>query len=460
MVAIVTQKLKKQLLDTLKSDIAGASNRYYMGVGRSEQWDSADTVVTPTSAFKDERDFRLGWQSIKQITDVSYVIPRYNWTNGTVYNAWDDDLSGTPSNAYYVLTEDNQVYMCLKQGRTAAGITVASTVKPTGTKTIPIRTSDGYVWKFMYSLTGETSSKYLSANFLPVQVQTDSSGSPSISATAALQAAVQEAATGGQVLGVSVTNGGTGFTSAPSVTIRGNGTGASATAFVSGGAIVKVELDSNQDSCMSMGNGYNYADVTLTGGGGSGAELRVIIGPDSGLGYNAINDLRSSSLMFNVKPEGAEGGDWIVNNQDYRQIALIKNPKNNGTPDSDYTASTGRVLRYLLLTSAGDAATFTRDVTITGSNSGAKAVIDDIDSDKLYAHQTETTGFGVFNEGEPITGGGGTGTLVSAGADADSDAFYNDDVNRFSGDILYIENRAAVARTADQTEDIKVIITL
>ena len=37
---------------------------------------------------------------------------------------------------------------------------------------------------------------------------------------------------------------------------------------------------------------------------------------------------------------------------------------------------------------------------------------------------------------------------------------YNDDVNRFSGDILYIENRAAVARTASQTEDIKVIITL
>jgi len=460
MAAIVTNRLKKQLLDTVYDEITNATDRYYVGVGRSEQWDSADTVVDPTNSLRSERNFRLSMQSVKSVADVSYVIPRYNWSTGTVYNAWDDDLSGTPSNAYYVLTEDNQVYACLKQGRTAAGVAVASTVKPTGSKVKPFRTSDGYVWKYMYGLSGATSSKFLSANFLPVQFITDSSGSPSINAIQAQQAAVQEAASKGQILGIVVTNGGTGFTSTPTINIRGNGTGAAATAFVSGGSVVKIEMDSSADSGMTMGHSYDYADITLTGGGGSGVETRVIIGPDSGMGYNAIKDLRSSSLMFNVKPSGAEGGDWIVNDQDYRQVGLIKNPKDNDTPDSDYTASTGKVLRYLLLTSPADAATFSRDVTITGSNSGAQAVIDDIDSDKLYAHQSETTGFAAFNEGEPITGGGSTGTLVSAGVDADSDAFYDDDVNRFSGELLYLENRAAVARTADQTEDIKVIITL
>ena len=460
MAAIVTNRLKKQLLDTLFDEVNGNTERYYIGVGRSEQWDSSDTVVDPTNSLRTERNLRLAMQSVKKVADVSYVVTRYNWSSGTTYNSWDDDLSGVPSNAYYVLTEDNQVYLCLQTGKTAAGVAVASTVKPTGSKTRPFKTSDGYVWKFMYGVSGANSSKFASANFTPVQFITDSSGDPALNSIDAQQATVQEAASKGQIINVQVTDGGTGYTSAPTIAFRGNGTGAAATAFVSGGSVVKIEMDSSADSGMTMGHGYDFADIVLTGGGGSGCTTRPILGPDSGLGYNAINDLKSSSLMFNIKPEGAEGDDWIVNDQDYRQVTLIKNPKQNNTGDSDLTATTGRVLRYLQVTSNADAATFTRDVTITGSNSGAKALIDDIDSDRIYAHQSEATGFASFNEGEPVTGGGSTATLLASGSDADSDAFYDDDVNRFSGDILYVENRAAVARTADQTEDIKVIITL
>ena len=460
MAAIVTNRLKKQLLDTLFDDVSTSASNYYVGVGRSEQWDSSDTVVDPTNSLRSERNLRLAMQSVKKVADVSYVITRYNWSSGTTYNSWDDDLSGVPSNAYYVLTEDNQVYICLQTGKNSSGTAVASTVKPTGSSTKPFKTSDGYIWKFMYGVSGANSSKFASANFTPVQFITDSSGDASLNSIEVQQATVQEAASKGQILNVQVTTGGTGYTSAPTIAFRGNGSGAAATAFVSGGAVVKIEMDSSSDSGIAMGHSYDFADVVLTGGGGSGCTTRPIIGPDSGLGYNPINDLRSSSLMFNVKPEGAENGDWIVNDQDYRQVALIKGPNKTNTADSDFTATTGRVLRYLQVTSNADAATFSRDVTITGSNSGAKALIDDIDSDKIYAHQSEATGFASFNEGEPITGGGSTATLLSAGSDADSDAFYDDDVNRFSGDILYIENRAAVARTADQTEDIKVIITL
>lgn len=458
MVAIVTNSLKKQLLDTVYDDLTDGTNTYYIGVGRSEQWDSSDTVPNPENSLKDERDFRLSMQSVKKVADVSFTIPRYNWTNGTVYNAWDDDLSGTPSNGYYVLTEDNQVYVCLRQGRTAAGVAVQSTIKPTGTKSIPFRTSDGYIWKFMYALSGATSSKFLSANYMPVQYIAESSGDPALSVIDAQQAAIKEVSTAGQILGAVVTNGGTGYTAAPTITISGDGFNAAATAFVSNGSIVKIELDSNQDSCMTMGYGYNYASLSFTGGGGSGAVARAIIGPDSGMGANPIKDFNSSSLMFNVKPSGVENDDWLVNDQDYRQIGLIRNPKDYD--DSAYTATSGRALRYLELTSPTDAGTFTRDVTITGGTSGAKAVIDDIDSDRLYAHQNEVTGFVKFLEGEQVTGGAATGTLSAAGDDADSDAFYNDDVNRFTGDLLYLENRAAIARTADQTEDLKVIITL
>lgn len=458
MAATVTDKLKYQLLNTLYDEVEQATNRYYVAIGRSEAWDSAETVPTPNNSFREIRNFKLSAQSIKQVTDVSFVIPRYNWVNGTIYQAWDDNLSGTPSNAYYVLTEDNQVYVCLKQGKNSLGIAVQSTEKPSSTDAVPFKMADGYVWKFMYSLSGATSAKFLSANFMPVTKIQDSSGSPLLTATEREQATIQEASTGGQILGLSITNQGNGYTSAPTVTILGNGTGASATATVSGGRLINIELDSSLDSALTFGRGYDYASVSITGGGGSGATARAIISSDSGIGGNPIADFKSSSLMFNVKPSGTENGDFIVANQDFRQIALMKRPlKYDGT---DYTNNTGRLLRYLLVTSVGDAETFSRDVTLTGATSGATAILDDIDSDRLYAHQTEDTGFLTFNEGETITGGGQTATLISAGYDGDSDAFTNDDVERFTNDIIYIENRAPVERTLTQTEDIKAVITL
>ena len=456
--AIVTNKLKHQLLDTLYNEVSNATNRYYVAIGRSEVWDSAETVPTPTNTLRSVRNFRLSAQSIKQVTDVSFVIPRYNWVNGTVYQAWDDNLSGTPSNAYYVLTEDNQVYVCLRQGKDNNNQPAQSVEKPSSTSTKPFKMADGYVWKFMYSLSGATSAKFLSANFMPVEKVLDSSGSSSITTTQQEQAGIQEAATAGQILGVKLTDAGNGYTSAPTVTIVGNGTGASATATVSGGRITNIELDSSTDSALTFGHGYDYASISITGGGGTGGEARAIISSDSGIGGNPIVDFASSSLMFNVKPSGTENGDFIVANQDFRQIALIKTPKKYN--DSDYTNNTGRLLRYMLVTSVGDAEAFSRDVTLTGATSGAKAILDDIDSDKLYAHQTEATGFTTFNEGETITGGGQSATLVSGGYDVDSDAFTNDDVNRFTYDVIYIENRAPVERTLTQTEDIKAVITL
>ena len=51
-------------------------------------------------------------------------------------------------------------------------------------------------------------------------------------------------------------------------------------------------------------------------------------------------------------------------------------------------------------------------------------------------------------------------TLVAEAADADSDAFTLDDVRKTSGQVLYIENRAPVVRSATQTEDIKIVLTL
>ena len=78
------------------------------------------------------------------------------------------------------------------------------------------------------------------------------------------------AADAGTITGFTVSAGGTGYTSAPTVTIvGGNGTGATATATVAGGAVTAVTLG-------SAGSGYTQApSVAFSGGGGTGAAATV-----------------------------------------------------------------------------------------------------------------------------------------------------------------------------------------
>ena len=467
MPAIITDPFKKILTQNIFDEVTNNTNRYYIGIGKSEPWDSSEAVPDPTNNPRTIRNLRAGLQSIKSASDVSYVIPRYNWSSGSVYQAYDDNFTGIPdTNPYAVMTEDNQVYIVLQQGKTATGAATTSTIKPTGTSTKPFKTSDGYVWKFLYSLAAARASAFLSANFLPVEKILDSArvneltGTTTLSVLEIQHALVQDSAVPGQIIGIKVTNGGSGYTSTPTITINGDGVRATATATVSGGAVTKIELDSSTDSAISMGQGYNFASVEITSGGGSGAAARAILGPKAGLGADARDDLRSNSLMFNSKPNGIEDSNFIIG-QDFRQVALIRDPRHTSDSANDgppFTTSSGKVLRFLKL--AADANASFLDTTITGGTSGAKALVDEVDSDRLYFHQSEATGFKAFTEGETITGGGTSGTLIEEGIDADSDAFTRDDVDKLSGNILYIENRAPVTRAANQQEDIKVVISL
>jgi hypothetical protein len=67
---------------------------------------------------------------------------------------------------------------------------------------------------------------------------------------------------------IEVLTGGSGYVSTPSVTIDGDGTGASARALIVNGAIKRIEVT-------NPGTGYTSATVIISGGGGSGAVVRA-----------------------------------------------------------------------------------------------------------------------------------------------------------------------------------------
>lgn len=443
-------------MQSLINDVQDSANYYYIGIGRSEDWDSSDTAPTPVNTIREQRKFRQSIQSIKSASDVSFVVPRHNWSSGTIYSSWSDNTAGYPVRPYYVITENNAVYVCLKTGRDAAGNAVASTVEPSGTLTRAFKTSDGYIWKFLYSISTAEANRYLSANYQPIRfiVSTDSAST----ANEIEQKGIQDAAVAGEIIRVDVIAGGTGYTAAPTISIVGDGDSAEAFARISGGTIVGIDMDSNGSGILRYGSGYNEANIVISGGGGSGASARPVFGPQNGLGADPRDDLKATAVMFNTKPAGTENGDFITNN-DFRQVALIKNPKVPLT-DSDFSAGTAIAMHSLKFSSVSVA--FTPDRTIQGGTSSARAIVDDFDSDTLYYHQSEETGFASFTEGETVSevDGSGSGVLDSAGVDGDTRAFEYGEINRYSGEILYIDNRAAIDRATDQTEDIKVIIQL
>ena len=461
MAAIITQDLKKQVIEYIFDDITdSAGAKYYIGIGKSDQWNDSDVATTPEQTEREIRNFRLGIQSMKRVADFSFVVPRNNWISSTTYSAYNDNLGGHTVIPYYVMTDTNAVYLCVRQGRNALGIAVASTVKPTGVDITTKTYADGYAWKFLYTITTPNLSAFLAANYHPVlsQGKLDSDGSGNVTSLSQLveQKGIQNAAINNSLAGVQLLTGGAGYTGTPTVTIKGNGTGARAIATVSGGAVTKIEMDESAGTLV-LGSGYNYAEAVLSGGSPTtAATARVRLSPKGGFGKDPRNDLRSRAIMFNTKPSGAEttgdSSEFIIGAA-FRQIGIIRNPLDSA--DVAFTATAGNSLNRLKMSPA-TGLSFTIGSTLTGGTSAAKAIIDRKDSDELYYHQTEATGFISFSQGEGVADSdGNTGTLLNT-----TSFSLKPKAMPFTGDLLYVENRASVLRAADQTEDIKVIIEI
>jgi len=447
MVAIITDRVKNQLVNSLLTEFEDSSNRYYIALGASEAWDSTDTPPTPTNTEREIRQFRYKMQSIKAVLDTSLVVTRYNWSSGTTYQQYNDNSVGQAAR-YYVITDENNVYVCVRQGKDSNGNAVTSTVQPTSTSATTLTVlDDGYVWKYLYTISAGDATRFLTANFMPIQLIDSAQPSDAYYA----QYLVQQAANPKQIVGYRVTDAGSGFTSAPTITVVGNGSGAHARAVItSSNTIGAVEVDESAGG-FPFGTGYDYANVTISGGGGTGASIVPVFSAPSGLGADPTRDLRARAVNFNVLADGNEEGVFVTGN-DFRQLALLKNPLQYDSTAA-FTGNTALALKQMKLSASDN---FQADQTITGASSSAKAVIDFYDdSNTIWYHQNETTGFKPFTDGEIVT----TAT-ATANRTADS-ASVNPGFDAYSGEMLYIDNRnLSVTRSTDQTEDVKIIIQL
>jgi hypothetical protein len=92
----------------------------------------------------------------------------------------------------------------------------------------------------------------------------------------------------GPISGVTLTNPGAGYTSAPTVAITGNGTGATATATVANGIVTGVTITNG-------GSGYTSATVTFSGGGATTQAAGFAM--SDGWGFNPAKGNYSESVI-------------------------------------------------------------------------------------------------------------------------------------------------------------------
>ena len=182
MPAIVTNKFRihnaKQFVEAFDevtftsgnaiTDASGLLNtNMYLFIGKVTAW--ADDTAPPTPTDSVSNTVYNHWRDMiaaKKIgsTDVSHVCPRYNWTSGSNYFAYNSANNALFDQQFYVMTDDYNVYKCLANNN--AGGT--STTKPTGTGTSIVETGDSYKWKFMYQISAADALKYVTPNYIPV----------------------------------------------------------------------------------------------------------------------------------------------------------------------------------------------------------------------------------------------------------------------------------------------------
>lgn len=446
MTSSITNNFRSVLLEKLKDEIENGTANYYIGIARGENY----TEPSDISSIQYQSQIRSTLQSVKTTSNVSFVIPTVNWSSGTVYNAYDDnDFDQTN---FYVVNSNREVFLCVEQAISDTGVAIQSTTEPTsvlaGSDQITFSTADGYKWRYMYkvsnlaytnfrTLTYTPVKKIDAVSFIPEEIEQDQFQTNTVS---------------GEIIGVAIDSAGTGYDSAGvTLTIEGNGTGASFSASIYQGSIVRVQIDSDGLGSYSHGSGYDYASVKLSSGD---AVLRPIIGPKEGTHADAVQTLKSKSLMIQTSFQADENSSILAKN-DFRNVALIRNLAKYGS-DSDFTANTGNALHSMDITvTVGSVFDEDNDEIIsnTSGTASAKVFHHDTTNNILYYYQDNETGFAPFSATQTITG-------EISNTSATIDALNTPDVNAYSGEILYINNVDAVDRADNQTEDIRIVIQL
>lgn len=404
------------------------SGHMYVFLGRTQPWNDETDPPTPVSS---EQEMINAWDNMiitKRLSggNLSLAVTKNIWTSGTVYQPWDSEDGLMYEKKFFVVTEANRVYKCLDR---IPG--TPSTIEPTDTGVTPVRLSDGYTWKFMYDISAGDITKYNDTEVIPVKYLTEDDGS--------LQYQVQQYAIPGTINHIEVINGGSGYASAPTVTIIGDGIGATATAVLSGNSVRYILIT-------NMGSGYTWAKVTIAATGSVQATARAIISPLKGHGSNAVEELFGRSVISYITFDNDEDGKFPIG-IDFRQIGIISEPTLNGSTTPATFA--GAEKQYTTLNIGSISGSFVEGESLNNSTTGENNVakIMKIASNKLYVNVVK----GPISANDYLVG-------TTSGTTCEVLTIVPHILESYSGDMLYLENRPPITKIENQSETYRLVV--
>lgn len=382
-------------------------SNFYLSIGKnaSSEWSDPSNADIPDISLSGEKDVLKSAIAFLKVepSDITTGIKNNPWTSGQIYDQYDPskDIYSRP---HYAIVNDKDVYLCVDNSGD-----VASTQQPSDTSTALLETADGYIWKYVGSISSLEFNKFGTDVFVPtpapsvtspiigqiasfngfvggpelinqgdaisVQVQGDGAGATAAARiksstmtnifatsggagyTDAYAIAKLSSATGsgagctatisnGKITAITVDQTGSGYTNAL-VLVYGDGQGARAAGTITGGQLTSVAVS-------SAGDGYTWARVFVIPGT-KGGVARAVLSPYGGLGYQLSTQLEEKYLIVS-KTLTSDLDDYIPTTGDstFRQVSLVSNvsgslrnaPAFIGPEHPDYSNTSATQIKY------------------------------------------------------------------------------------------------------------------
>ena len=512
--AIVTDQFRILNASNFADSFDLTTNSYYLFVGltnpaldyygRSTTWNTS--TPTPKDDFSNLAHTKDTLIFGKKITSVGLrrVVKKRTWKSGTRYEMYRDDYNisnRSPitnstrlyDSSYYVITSEYKVYVCIDNGSSGTNLKGNPSIdepKFTGLEPAAAGSSgDGYLWKYMFTIAPTDVIKFDSTEYIPIPNNWDTSTNEEIKN---VRENGNSDNNNNQIKKIYIKRAGSGYSGSTVCDILGDGTGGKAQINVnSTGEITSATVTKG-------GSGYSYGIVDLdpineSVTAGNFAELIPIIPPDKGHGSNIYTELGSDKVLIYVRFDDSSK-DFPLDTK-FAQIGIIKNPKQFNS-NSALTSSDFSGLYSLKLNEDNLTVTIGQEITQTvtdenGNDVKAKGYVASYDSEtKVLKYYNDRSLFfgdtlthkdyvGISSDAKLVDFNAAGGPISPIGASIDTNftgisttvatriidlgvqfqsGVASPEINKKTGEIIYLDNRTLVSRNPRQKEDIKVIL--
>ena len=514
MAAIVTDQFRILNASNFVDNVTDSNNSYYVFVGLSNPTTSGFGRATDFNTDTPSPTDNVNYMNFvgdnmsfgKKVTsdNVRRLVRKISWTRGTKYEMYRHDYSLTNRSPitgstrlydanYYVMNTDYKVYICIDNGSSGISTTGnASLDEPTFTDLEPSKagtSGDGYLWKYLFTVSPSDIIKFDSTDFISVSNNWSSSTDSQI---VAVRDNGDSDVNNNQIKKVYIDNQGTGYANGTGqeVAILGDGEGGKVVVDVVNGKVTNAVVSAG-------GKGYTYGMVDLGAIGNTSASTKAslipINPPSKGHGSDIYKELGSDRVLVFARFDTSTTNDFPVNTS-FSQIGILKNPTSIGST-STFTDPTFSSVGALKFSTTTGTPTIGNSVTQVVTGGTAKGVVAAYDVDtkvlkfvqdrsnvlnqtsfdttdyvgvstfaKVHAfasntNQVNSSGFtGSIDTGFTGVSTNPTGTKLISLDTQFTQGVSNPEINKKSGDIVYLDNRQLITRNARQKEDVKIIL--